>query len=120
MLFRAEALNEINGPNQEAIDLVNRIRERAKVPLLELNDFTKESLRDHFLNERKLEFYSESLRREDLIRHGKFIEQAKTQRKNAMPHHILHPIPQLEMDVNPNLEQNEGYEVIFFFLLFKN
>ncbi|MBD1420596.1 RagB/SusD family nutrient uptake outer membrane protein [Sphingobacterium chuzhouense] len=29
LLFKAEALNEINGPNQESIDLINQIRGRA-------------------------------------------------------------------------------------------
>src|SRR5699024_4925335 len=46
LLNRSEALNEIKGPNQESIDLLNEIRDRAGVPEYNLSDFpTKESFR---------------------------------------------------------------------------
>lgn len=109
LLSRAEALNELNGPTQEAFDLINQVRARAKVPLLDSGSFTTESLRDHIFIEREWEFYSEGKRREDQIRHGTFISRAQDRGKSAQPHHILFPIPQTEMDANPNLEQNPGY-----------
>lgn len=111
MLTRAEALNELNGPTQESIDLINEIRLRAKASTIQLGDFaTKESLRDFILTERAREFYTEGLRREDLIRHGKFIQQALDRGiVNAKPFHVLYPLPQDQIDNNPNLEQNEGY-----------
>ncbi len=111
LLLRAEALNEINGPNQESIDLINQVRERAGVDPILLSDFSsKESLRDHLLQERGWEFYSEGKRRNDLIRMGKYISNAQARGKtNAQPFHVRFPIPQDVMDANPALVQNEGY-----------
>lgn len=111
ILTKAEALNELNGPNQESISLINEVRERADVSLLDLNDFpSKESLRDHILQERHWEFYYEMKRRQDLIRHGKLISNARERGVvNAQDYHVLYPIPQSEMDANPNMEQNPGY-----------
>lgn len=111
LMARAESLNELQGPNQESIDLLNMIRNRAEAPEYVLADFaTKEALRDQILVERGLEFHAEGLRRSDLIRQGKFISSALSRGKtNAQAHHVLYPIPQEEMDSNPNLEQNAGY-----------
>lgn len=110
ILSKAECLNELNGPSQEAIDLINRVRARAKVTLLKLVDYsTKEKLRDFILEERNKEFYSEGKRREDLVRQNKFIQQALDRKINAKPYQILYPFPQTQLDNNPNLKQNEGY-----------
>ncbi|MBU2945798.1 RagB/SusD family nutrient uptake outer membrane protein [Zobellia uliginosa] len=110
ILARAEALNEVNGPNQESIDLINEIRDRAGVASIVLTDFSsKEELKDFILAERGWELYSESLRREDLIRHNKFVERAIERGKPAQPHHVVYPLPQAQIDNNPNLEQNPGY-----------
>lgn len=110
LLTRAEALNELNGPNQESVDLINMVRERAGVSLLNLSDFgSTESLRDHILQERGWEFYTEAKRRQDLVRHGKLISNAQARGKNAQAHHVRFPIPQSEMDVNSKLNQNSGY-----------
>jgi hypothetical protein len=111
LLSRAEALNEINGPNQEALDLINEVRNRAGLPDLVLADFsTKESLRDHILDERGWEFYTEKLRRQDLIRHGKFISSALARGvTHADQHHTVFPIPQEEINANPACEQSSGY-----------
>lgn len=110
LLSRAEALNELNGPNQESIDLINRVRDRADLDGITLAQYpTKESLRSHILAERGWEFYYEGKRREDLIRHGVFIEWAQERGINAQPYHVRFPIPQSAMDSNPELEQNSGY-----------
>ncbi|MBD3630024.1 RagB/SusD family nutrient uptake outer membrane protein [Cyclobacterium sp.] len=110
LLSRSEALNEINGPNQESIDLLNMVREAAGVSSFTINDFSgKENLRNFILDERGREFHTEALRRQDLIRHGKFIEMAKGRGKPAMDHQVRYPIPQTEIERNPNLTQNEGY-----------
>ena len=111
LLSHAEALNELNGPTQEAVDLINQVRAKAGVPLLVLSDFAaKETLRDHILKERGWEFFSEELRRQDLVRHGKFIEYGKSRGKVAFDYQVLYPIPQSEIDRNSNLEQNDGYQ----------
>ncbi len=110
LLSRAEALNELNGPNQESIDLINQVRQRANTTLLKLADYTnKLLLRDFLLAERGREFFSEGLRREDLIRHGKFIQSAKERGYAAKEYQVVYPIPLQQIDANPNLTQNEGY-----------
>ncbi len=110
LLSRAEALNEISGPTQEAIDLINLVRNRAGVPELDLADFgSKEALRSQILDERGWEFWWEDKRREDLIRHGEFIKRAQARGLPAQDHMVRYPIPQFALDANPVLEQNEGY-----------
>lgn len=111
-LARAEALNEINGPNQESIDLINAVRERAfepDLPILLSNYGSKEQLRNHILAERGWEFYIEGLRREDLVRHGKYISNAIERGHDAKDHHKYLPFPIGELDANPTLVQNPGY-----------
>ena len=109
LLYRAEALNELNGPTQEAIDLINMVRSRAKVPLLSVGDFDQSSLRAHILNERLWELWFEAGEREDLIRNGTFISRAQGRGVVAADYHVLYPIPQDEVDTNTKLEQNPGY-----------
>jgi hypothetical protein len=112
LLNRAESLNEMNGPNQESIDLINRVRTRAGIITpLKLSDFSsKEDLRMQVLDERGWEFYSEGKRRLDLIRMDKLIEFAHARgATNAQAYHRLYPIPFATMDANPKLIQNEGY-----------
>jgi len=111
LLIRAEALNELQGPTQESIDLINRIRNAAHITPITLAAYpTKDLLRNFILDERGREFHSEALRREDLIRHGKFISGAVTRGKSAQAYHVLFPIPQSEIDKNSNLVQNPGYQ----------
>jgi hypothetical protein len=111
LLSRAEALNEINGPNAESISLVNLVRARAELPPVQLQGFpTKEDFRDHVLKERGWEFYSEGKRREDLIRMNRFISGAQARGKTAaQPYKTLFPIPQQALDADPQLTQNQGY-----------
>ncbi|MEH6304379.1 RagB/SusD family nutrient uptake outer membrane protein [Olivibacter sp. CPCC 100613] len=114
LLGRAEALNELNGPNQESVDLVNQVRERAGLgaKLLQVGQFpSKDDFRTHLLKERGWEFYSEAgIRREDLIRMDRFIASARERGKaNAQNYHRFFPIPQAALDADPDLVQNEGY-----------
>ncbi len=110
LLSRAEALNEIEGVNQESIDLLNWVREAAGVSTFTVGDFASdEELRDFILDERGREFHTEAIRRQDLIRHGKFIEMAIARGKPAQNFHVLYPIPLSEIERNPNLVQNDGY-----------
>tara|TARA_R110002049_G_scaffold301166_1_gene493050 strand:- start:9475 stop:10971 length:1497 start_codon:yes stop_codon:yes gene_type:complete len=111
LLCRAEALNEVNnGPTQEAVDLVNLVRDRAKVNTYVLGDVgSKDDFRDLILDERGWEFFSEGKRREDLIRHGKFIDMARARGLNAEAHQVYFPYPQSEVNSNPALEQRNEY-----------
>ena len=120
LLSLAEALNEINGPNQQSIDLINDVRLRAFVPeqQVSLGDFSnKEALRDYLLQERQWELAFEGGRREDLIRHNKFVEFAndparmanRNPQKNAQAFHVLYPIPLNAINENKLIQQNPGY-----------
>ena len=111
LLARAEALNELNGPNEESISLINDVRTRAGVTSLQLSEFAdRESLREHIFKERSWEFYFEQKSRTDRIRQGTFISGAQARGKvTAKAHHVLFPIPITEVNANPNLEQNDDY-----------
>lgn len=110
LLSRAEALNELSGPTQEAIDLINLVRDRANVPLFDLADFDQASLREAILQERSWEFFHEGKSREDQIRQNVFISRAVARGKNAKSYHVLYPIPVTELDANKLLVQNDGYD----------
>lgn len=111
ILARAEALNELNGPNQTSIDLINMIRERAFGSADHnsvLTDYSsKEALRAAVLQERSWELFLEGYNRMDLLRHGVYIEtMQKKGSKNVSSNHFLLPIPQSELIMNQNLTQN--------------
>lgn len=111
LLARAEALNELNGPNQESVDLINQIRNRASLDNVNLSDFhSKEELLEQLLNERKWEFWNEGKRRRDLIRTNRFIKCAHDRGiTNAKDTHVWFPIPQSAIDASSLLNQNDGY-----------
>lgn len=74
ILCKAEILNELNGPTQEVIDLLNRIRQRAFQNAdhdYKLSEYaTKDIMRSLICDERLLELNNEGVRRSDLIRMG--------------------------------------------------
>ncbi|WP_423130036.1 RagB/SusD family nutrient uptake outer membrane protein [Gaoshiqia sp. Z1-71] len=111
LLARAEALNELHGPTLESVSLINDIRLRAGVDQKLLTDFAdKAALRDHIIAERGWEFYCEGLRRQDLIRTGKYLSYALARGvTHASEKHLLFPIPQQAIDSDSKLEQNPGY-----------
>lgn len=120
LLLLAEALNELNGPNIQSINLINEVRQRAFDPdsPIALSSYSnKETLRDYILKERGWELCFEGNRREDLIRHRRFVEFAndpskmsnRNPNKQAKPHHELYPIPTKALNENPLFKQNSGY-----------
>jgi hypothetical protein len=113
LLSRAEALNNLNGPTQECIDLINQVRERSHATPLVLSNYTKETLSDAILQERGWEFFYEGKRRADLIRFNKYdvIVNAYLQRIGqpaniTMPKNRYFPYPQNQVDINPNLDNS--------------
>lgn len=117
LLYFAEALNETSGPTDEVYDAINQIRARVGMPDVELG-LTKEEMREVIRHERHVEFPWESTRYFDLIRWGiakDMIPQAtlfgesRDSRVFIEPKHNLLPIPQKDIDLNPNLTQNPGY-----------
>lgn len=115
LMSRAEALNELNGPNAESIQLVNQVKARSKATLLgAAGTFTKDGLRDAILTERGWEFFFECKRREDLIRMGKYQSMVNTYltaigqpARIDINKHKYFPYPQAQVDLNPNLSNSE-------------
>ncbi len=118
LLLRAEILNELNsGPTPEAINLVNQIRDRAKVRHLNASETSdKEAFIKTLIAEREVEFVFEGLRFFDLKRMGKaldylvnFNSETGDVTSKFKEYQLLLPIPQYELLLNPNLKQNPGY-----------
>ena len=113
LLMYAEATNEANnGPTADAYAALNKVRTRAG--LTALTGLTYQPFKEAVWLERRLEFTFENMRRFDLVRTGHLLDAVKAENsfaRNAtiQPFHVLMPIPQADMDANPNLKQNPGY-----------
>ncbi|MCW3807505.1 RagB/SusD family nutrient uptake outer membrane protein [Plebeiibacterium marinum] len=110
LLMKAEALNNLNRTS-EAYVPINRVRNRAGLD--DVSGLSKEEFKEAVLQERRVELAFEGQRWFDLIRVDggqwglDFLHSiGKT---NATAKHLLFPIPQKEIDNNPNLSQNTGY-----------
>lgn len=105
LMSKAEALYRL-GSVAEATELINEVRDRNFVTP---KPFVNMKL-DDILMEFSREFSWECRRRTDLIRYGKFIT-LRTPWKNFddEPYRNIFPIPQNEIQTNPNLVQNPGY-----------
>lgn len=122
LLIHAEAENELNGPTAKAYTSYNRVRRRAGLAPLEA--LSKDQFRDSLYLDRRLELVYEFQRWFDLLRQtgsattgvgpegrGTLVANLKKAGKtNAAPRHYLYPIPYLEIQRNPNLTQNPGWE----------
>ena len=101
LLGKAEA-HYRTGDAAGALGIVNQIRARAGVdPYTSLDD-------DNLLAERGREMYVENVRRQDLIRFGKF-EGPWWEMTATGTHLRIFPIPKSQMDANTKLTQNPGY-----------
>lgn len=101
LLMKAEALMR-TGKAPEALIIVNQLRtKRGATPMavLDLNAL---------LDERGREMYWEGWRRQDLVRFGKFLEPWQEKAADE-PKNLLFPIPNDQLAINPNLQQNPGY-----------
>jgi hypothetical protein len=113
LLMKAEALNEVNGaPNSDAYDAINQVRTRAHIANLTAG-LNQSDFRDSVLLERRKEFIQEGHRWFDLVRQGgttlvdalhKIPSKSAASSKNT-----LYPIPLIEIQQNPKLKQNPGY-----------
>jgi len=112
LLMYAEALNELNRTD-EAYPYINMVRERAG--LGDLSGLSQDQFRLALEKERRLEFLSEGHRWFDLLRSGRTIAVLnKYFTDNGLsfsvtPNELLMPVPQREIDINPNMKQNPGY-----------
>lgn len=69
LLTWAEAENELNGPNAEVYNKINKIRNRVGMPNVDEGKYnTKEKLRELIWRERGVEFAGEGIRRADILR----------------------------------------------------
>ncbi|HEY5391580.1 MAG TPA: RagB/SusD family nutrient uptake outer membrane protein [Hanamia sp.] len=114
LLMEAEILNDQSGPGQPAIDLLNRVRTRAGLP--SITPTTKEEFDTALTKEYRLEFADEGQYWFYLVRTGKAISTmnawftATGRTKTIDEHNLVYPIPQTEIDVYPDLyQQNPGY-----------
>ncbi|MFZ4548721.1 MAG: RagB/SusD family nutrient uptake outer membrane protein [Bacteroidales bacterium] len=109
VLMKAEAIlnGGVDPKGATALALVNSVRARAfesgdplrALPSVDLNIL---------LDERGREFTWELLRRNDLIRFGKFTA-AWDMKGVSEPFRALFPIPSQQIGANKNLKQNDGY-----------
>lgn len=107
LLLKAEALMRLNGETatQEAVDLVNEVRDRADRP-----DYTTGSLTmEELLAERGREMAGEGWRRHDQIRFGDFTGGSWDWKDPSPDYRKIFPIPEQQLNANPNLNQNPGY-----------
>jgi hypothetical protein len=112
LMMKAECLMRLNGnaATAEAVNLVNQVRKRSFAANDPDAKYTTATLTmDELLNERGREFSYEMLRREDLIRFGKFGEAWWDKPADADKHTEIFPIPQTALTANPALKQNPGY-----------
>lgn len=110
LLMRAEALNQMQD-SDGAVSLLNEIRNRAGLSNYN-GAMTTQAINEAILNERRVEFMFEGQRLFDLKRLGfEATRQAIMQSKNIeiQEFQLLLPIPQGELDRNPQLIQNPGY-----------
>jgi len=132
LLMHAEAKNELGQMNQQVWDnTIRRLRNRAGLDQSALaydGSWSQEELRQLIRNERRVELGMEGLRIHDLRRwetaedvlngpvHGAAygsptdeIGMILTERTFNPSRDYWWPIPQAELDLNDNLEQNPGY-----------
>ena len=117
-LMIAEAENAVNGPTSKAYDAVNQVRRRAFGNLD--NDIppglSQQEFLDAILLERRLELCFEGQLKDDFIRNQKLENEIldfnldfPQMTKDFQSHEYIWPIPQSEMNTNPDAMQNEGY-----------
>jgi tetratricopeptide (TPR) repeat protein len=105
ILMYAEALNE-TGKTSEALPLLNRIRERAK--LLAKETLAQQEMRFALEQERRVELAFEGHRWFDLIRTGRALEVLNSKAStigiaNTLTEkNLIFPVPQSQIDVNPS------------------
>lgn len=113
-LIAAEAENELNGPG-DAYQYINKVRKRANAKIL--SGLSKEQFRKAVHREYAYEKAGEGRRRWQLVRWGILVKRVravehcvfKDMGSNLKPYMTLFPIPEIELNLNPNLTQNPGY-----------
>ncbi|MEQ9439208.1 MAG: RagB/SusD family nutrient uptake outer membrane protein [Cyclobacteriaceae bacterium] len=124
LLMYAEALNEV-GQTAQGLMYLNRVRERAfNTTDQNYANLSADDFRTAVWEERRLELAMEGHRWFDLARTGRFLERMREHAayeasvaesnkveiaQNLKDYMVLMPIPQREVDLNADLQQNPGY-----------
>ena len=107
-LIKAEAMIR-KGDVAGGVNMINRVRERVFEPDQPLpTSMSQAEALEAVLAERHHELFWEGTRRQDLIRYDRFTD-AWEFKPQSEPFRVLGPIPQVQIDANPNLTQNPGY-----------
>jgi len=104
LLLHSEATNKLYGSTPDAYTGINMVRERSG--LAPLSGLDQMELREAIRNERWIELHAEGVRWFDLMRWGikkEKVEAAKPYVTVNMDLYEYFPIPQREVDANPNL-----------------
>ena len=129
LLLKAEAENELHGPTSDAYEAINEIRRRAfwdpynqryNTPSdgsdIELSGLSQDEFREAVRQERWNEFILEGQRWGDLVRWRILVKTVQDntdeddlKHQNVSVKHYLLPLPEDQLILNPNLEQNWGY-----------
>ena len=114
-LIAAEAEARLNGPSAKAYEYINAVRTRAGLPDL-AKGLTKDAFIEAAIQERSWELFAEGDRWYDLTRTGKFLTvipkavNSVYPARPVQPKHKYFPIPQDEINANPQLEQNPDWK----------
>lgn len=132
LLNYAEALNEVSPGNPDVLKYVNAIRERGGIPGLE-DGLSQNQMREKIRTERRIELTMEHLRYFDTRRwkiaeqtdagpfvgmnvnagrsnsDTQFFQRSVFENRVFRKSFYLFPIPQSEVERNPNLVQNPGW-----------
>jgi tetratricopeptide (TPR) repeat protein len=117
LLLQAEALNEL-GRTADAVALVKQVRDRVGLATAAASTFTQSSLRLYMRDERGRELAGEGQRWFDINRWGLLDNQAGLDYLTKLDPDFnnfvlgkskLLPIPQNDIDIDPNIKQNPGY-----------
>jgi hypothetical protein len=114
LLMKAEALNEL-GQTPDAEEPLYQVRQRAGLfDRSQIQNLTQAQMREKIRHERRMELAFEGHQWFDFLRWdgGQYALDFlhSIGKSNAQTKHLLLPIPQKEIDANPNLRpQNPGY-----------
>ena len=111
--MQSEAMNNVNPTDPGKFTGMNTVLARAGIPAAHQYSFanvaTQSDFIDTLVKERARELCVEGHRRWDLIRLGQYQQVEAGIGMNLQPDFYLMPIPQTELDANPNLTQNPGF-----------
>jgi len=123
MLLAAEVRNELYGPGDEALTLLNAVRQRAGIPSYTLADLSSRyEFRQAVRKERRLELCFENQRFFDLLRWGTTVSTINSFLASepfyAGYNYIVNPIEEWQtalpipvsvLNINKSVAQNPGY-----------